>query len=117
MNAAIMMTALDPEGEWRRGVERDGPPPEEPFGVAYWLLLQLAEGVGRLIGGERDPSGEELRATVSAYVRIIPPDVMFEAQRKLRRDQEALDADDGPKAQPAKEAEDGREQRYQPVHC
>jgi hypothetical protein len=113
----IMMTALDPDAAWREGVDADAPPPDDPLGAAYWLLLALAAGVDRLIRGEPDPHGGELKTSVAAYVKIMPPDVMFQAQRKLVRDRAALEADAGPQPQPSKEPENGREQRYQPLSC
>ena len=117
MGPAIMMAALEPEGEWRRNVDTDGPIPEHPFAVAYCFLLRLARGVERVIHGEPDPQGVEIRAQAGAYVKIIPPDVLFEAQRELKRDQDELDGDDGPRLTRPKEAPYGSEQRYRAISC
>ena len=117
MTPAIMMAALDPEGDWRQGVDVDRPIPDHPFGVAYWFLLRLARGVMRVIQGKPDPHGEEQRAQASAYVKIIPPDVMFEAQRVLKEGREEMDADSGPELTPPREDVYGSEQRYRAISC
>ena len=117
MTPAIMMAALEPDGDWRRAVDGDLAVPEHPFAVAYWFLLRLARGVERVIQGEPDPQGVEIRAHASAYVKIIPPDVMFEAQRRLKREIAELDTDGGPELTPPKEPANGSEQRYRAISC
>ena len=112
MTPAIMMAALEPDGAWQRDVAVDKPLPEHPFGMAYWFLLWLARGVERVIHDEPDPNGSEIRAQAGAYVKMIPPDAMYQAQLERRGERDELDTDDGPAETPPKEPPDGREQRY-----
>lgn len=99
--AAIMMAALegDDASDWQE-VDPDAPPPEHPFGVAYWMALNLAAGVERLIRGEPDPQGAELRAAAKCYVKIIPPDTKFAAKRTLKTEIAALNVSEGPTMEP-----------------
>ena len=99
--AAIMMAALegDEASDWQE-VDPTAPPPEHPFGVAYWMALNLAAGVERLIRGKPDPQGAELRAAAKVYVKIIPPDTKFAAMRTLKKAIAVLGVSEGPELQP-----------------
>jgi hypothetical protein len=101
----IILAAADPDGAWWREASLDAAPINHPAGMAYWLLLALADGVHRCIRGEPD-SGAELRATVAVFVKALPPDTLHDAQSRILGEMKQLEAQAGPALQPA-EVTDG----------
>lgn len=112
----ILLAAADPDGAWWRDPGDAPPPADDPVAMAYWLLRTLARGLYACVHG-RAHQGGKLRATVSAYVKAIPPDTLYDARDKVTNWARALEQTPGPQPKPAETPTDGLEERYQPIHC
>lgn len=117
LRPVIILAAADPDGAWWRSASADSRPANDPPAVAYWLLLQLAAGVHQCVQ-DKPGSGAELRATVTAFVKTLPPDTLHDAQQAILGDIKALTSEFGPEPQPSEEAQhDDDEKRFQALSC
>lgn len=74
-----------------------GPPPKHPLELARWMQRVLAIDMHRMVTGRaREKLSREIRATASAASKLIPPDIIVEAQRLIQQDAGALEAGSGP---------------------
>ena len=81
--------------------EQVGEPPEAPLALARWIQRLLAVDLYRQITGRANiEHSRSLRATASAASKMMPLDVLFEAQRLVVGDAQELDADGGPATEP-----------------
>ena len=113
----IILAAADPDGDWWCEPCDEVPPAQDdPAAMAYWLLTQLTYSVLRCIRGEPHP-GDALRSSVEAYVKAIPPDALYDAQRKVLAWAKEAKRSPGPQPQPAETPTRGDEERFQPIHC
>ena len=112
----ILLAAADLDGTWWRDPADTPPPADDPVASAYWLLRTLARSLHNCIHG-RSHHGRELRATVSAYVKAIPPDTLYDARNTVTAWAKSLKQTSGPQPKPAESPVHGLEERYRPIHC
>ena len=108
----ILLAGADVDGSWWRDPPDKPPAADDPVAMAYWILRELALSLHACVLGQAH-SGAKLRTLVSAYVKAIPPDTLYDARDKVmewtRRTKDAP----GPTPQPAAPV---RGARARPIH-
>lgn len=86
--AALLPHAItaDAQGLVRaEGIDIDAEPPTDPLLRIVWMVRLLAVDLWRAVSGQSNSRvGKELRASARAMGKILPPDALVEARRKLR---------------------------------
>ena len=90
-----------------------GPPPiDNPLKLARWCQSILATDMWRQINGRADDElSQELRATAAVINRTIPADIIAEAEKLIRDDNQQLDVGYDVPLDPV----DAKNERIQPL--
>lgn len=93
-------------------------PPQHPLKLARWVQRILAIDMHRMITGRANIKPTQLsgalRSTAAAMSKLIPPDIMVEAEQLIRADAEEREAEESPEVQ---ELDDGEDGGASPLNC